>query len=78
MYRGHSGVVGEVRVPSGEDYYDQTFVAVEQPTAERYAVPPLIRSLEVQFVQNGRWVIGTIDRHAMDVEAIEGYLACFT
>ncbi len=77
-YHGHSAIVAEVRIGSGKHAYNQTFVAVEQPTASRYERPKFVTALELQYVQQDRWVIGTISKQTLDVGAIEGYLNCFT
>lgn len=77
-YAGCGAFVAELRVVQGEDSFAQTMVAVKRITTAPYEPVTFLSMLHIHHDQHGRWLLGTIPRHTMDVEAIEGYLTCFT
>ena len=77
-YAGCRAVVAELRLGSGRNSYAQTLVAVQRITTAPFEPVPFLQTLQIRYDQADRWLMGTIDRATMDVEAIEGYLACFT
>ncbi len=77
-YAGCGALVAELRVVQGEESFAQTVVAVKRITTAPYEPVTFLSMLHIHHDQNARWLLGTIPRQTMDIEAIEGYLTCFT
>jgi hypothetical protein len=73
-----SAFVGDVQIGQGKGSYCQTFVAVERKDTTPYVPPAFLTTLSFEYYQHERWVLGTVSKQTLGVDAVEGFLRCFT
>ena len=77
QYKAHSAIVVRALISHGNNgAHEQTYVAVERSDAAPFR--PAAFTSTFEFLEQGRWILGTVDRQVLDVDGIRGILDCLT
>ena len=76
QYRGHAAIVVRTADLGTEGVIEQTYVAVERSEAAPHL--PAAFNPTFQGLQEGRWLLGTVDQKVLDVDGVRGILDWLT